>query len=247
MRSVVLPHAGTFAILVSWGEVLIGLALVLGLATRFAAAAAFLLVLNYMFAKGAWFWTPSSNDAADAAIALALLIGAAGRTCGSGRVSRQAVAPVSTLVAGIAAGPAPTMAAHRARLASAGANISAGPAPTRTYPLPAPSKTSPHHSPGTSPLGACPRRRRCKRTASGSAPTRTYPLRLRPRHPRPTPLGRRLRGHALAVAGAMHRCPPARTGGAGVRRQPPGVRRRGCLGGCRRAPDPPATRQSTDA
>ncbi len=82
VRSVVLPHASTFAILISWGEVLTGLALVLGLATRFAAAAAFLLVLNYMFAKGAWFWTPSSNDAADAAIALALLIGAAGRTCG---------------------------------------------------------------------------------------------------------------------------------------------------------------------
>jgi len=82
VRSVVLPHASTFAILISWGEVLTGLALVLGLATRFAAATAFFLVVNYMFAKGAWFWTPSSNDAADAAIALALLIGAAGRTCG---------------------------------------------------------------------------------------------------------------------------------------------------------------------
>lgn len=82
VHAVVLPHAATFAVLVSWGEVLAGGALVLGLATRIVAAAVFLLMLNYMFAKGAWPWTPSSNDAAYAAIALALLIGAAGRTLG---------------------------------------------------------------------------------------------------------------------------------------------------------------------
>ncbi len=82
VRSVVLPHAGVFAALVGWGEVLAGAALVVGLATRFAAAAALVLMLNYLFAKGAWFWTPSSNDAAYAAISLALMIGAAGRTLG---------------------------------------------------------------------------------------------------------------------------------------------------------------------
>jgi hypothetical protein len=38
--------------------------------------------MNYMFAKGHWFWTSSSNDAAFVAISLALLIGAAGRTLG---------------------------------------------------------------------------------------------------------------------------------------------------------------------
>ena len=82
VRSVVLPHVGAFAMLDSWGEVLIGAALVLGLATRFASAAAILLLLNYMFAKGAWFWMAWSNDAAYVAISLALLIGAAGRTLG---------------------------------------------------------------------------------------------------------------------------------------------------------------------
>jgi uncharacterized membrane protein YphA (DoxX/SURF4 family) len=82
VRTVVLPHASIFAALISWGEVLSGAALVLGLATRFAAGAALLLVLNYMFAKGAWFWTPSSNDAAYVAISMALLIGAAGHTLG---------------------------------------------------------------------------------------------------------------------------------------------------------------------
>jgi thiosulfate dehydrogenase (quinone) large subunit len=82
VSQVVLPHAAVFAILVAWGEVLVGLALVLGVAARFAASAALLLLLNYMFAKGAWFWTPSSNDAAYVAVSLALIIGAAGRTLG---------------------------------------------------------------------------------------------------------------------------------------------------------------------
>jgi uncharacterized membrane protein YphA (DoxX/SURF4 family) len=80
--SVVLPHVSVFALLVAWGEVLAGAALVLGIATRFAASVALILLLNYLFAKGAWFWTPSSNDAAYIAIALALIIGAAGRTLG---------------------------------------------------------------------------------------------------------------------------------------------------------------------
>jgi thiosulfate dehydrogenase (quinone) large subunit len=82
VRAVVLPHARIFAGLVSWGEVLLGIALVLGLCTRLAATAALLLTVNYMFAKGNWPWYPSSNDAAFAAISLALLIGAAGRTLG---------------------------------------------------------------------------------------------------------------------------------------------------------------------
>jgi uncharacterized membrane protein YphA (DoxX/SURF4 family) len=82
IHAVVLPHVGAFAALVAWGEVLAGATLVIGLATRLAAAGTFLLVVNYMLAKGAWPWTPSSNDAAYAAISLALLIGAAGRTLG---------------------------------------------------------------------------------------------------------------------------------------------------------------------
>ena len=82
VEDVVLPNAWAFATLVSWGELLVGVTLILGLLTRFSAGVALLLALNYMFAKGAWFWTPSSNDAALVAISLALLIGAAGRTVG---------------------------------------------------------------------------------------------------------------------------------------------------------------------
>lgn len=82
VRQVVLPNAELFANLVTWGELLVGGSLVLGLLTRLSAVAALLLTVNYMFAKGAWFWTPSSNDAAFTMIALALVIGAAGRTLG---------------------------------------------------------------------------------------------------------------------------------------------------------------------
>ncbi|MFL5401625.1 MAG: DoxX family protein [Gemmatimonadales bacterium] len=86
LEPVVLPNTHLFALLVTWGELLVGICLVLGLLTRLAAAGAFLLAVNYMFAKGAWFWNPSSNDAAFGVIALALLIGAAGRTLGLDRL-----------------------------------------------------------------------------------------------------------------------------------------------------------------
>jgi uncharacterized membrane protein YphA (DoxX/SURF4 family) len=70
------------AALIPGGELLVGLTLVLGLFTRLAAAVALLLVANRMFAQGPWLWEPTSNDAAFAVIAVALLIGAAGRTFG---------------------------------------------------------------------------------------------------------------------------------------------------------------------
>lgn len=35
-----------------------------------------------MFAKGMWFWTPASNDAAMLFIALVIMLGAAGRSIG---------------------------------------------------------------------------------------------------------------------------------------------------------------------
>jgi uncharacterized membrane protein YphA (DoxX/SURF4 family) len=82
LEQVVLPNAGFFAALVAGSELFVGVTLILGLMTRFSASVALILALNYLFAKGAWFWTPSSNDAAFIAVALALLVGAAGRTLG---------------------------------------------------------------------------------------------------------------------------------------------------------------------
>jgi uncharacterized membrane protein YphA (DoxX/SURF4 family) len=82
VQQLVLPNASVFVALVTWSGLLVGVCLILGLLTRLAAAFALALSVNDMLAKGAWFWTPSSSDAACVAIALALLIGAAGRTFG---------------------------------------------------------------------------------------------------------------------------------------------------------------------
>jgi thiosulfate dehydrogenase [quinone] large subunit len=82
LHAVVLPNPPLFARLIPLGELLVGMTLLLGLVTRLSAAGALVLLVNYMLAKGAWFWYPSSNDAALAAIAVAIIVGAAGRTCG---------------------------------------------------------------------------------------------------------------------------------------------------------------------
>ena len=82
VERVVVPNTPGFAALVTWGELLVGITLVLGLLTRFSAAVAMILATNYMLAKGASIWMPSSNDAAFVMISLALLLGAAGRTMG---------------------------------------------------------------------------------------------------------------------------------------------------------------------
>ena len=82
VESVLLPNSAVIASSVGWVEAIMGVTLIAGLATRFSAGLAMVLAMNYMFAKGEWFWTPGSHDAALLVIALALLIGAAGRTLG---------------------------------------------------------------------------------------------------------------------------------------------------------------------
>lgn len=51
ITGVVLTHVGLFATLVEWGETLTGIALILGLLTRFAGGVGCLLTLNYWMAK----------------------------------------------------------------------------------------------------------------------------------------------------------------------------------------------------
>jgi uncharacterized membrane protein YphA (DoxX/SURF4 family) len=66
----------------SWAELVLGAVLVLGLATRLAAAVAAVILVSSMVAAGVTPSPTSSSQAAFVAIALALLIGAAGRTFG---------------------------------------------------------------------------------------------------------------------------------------------------------------------
>ncbi|MGH9422214.1 MAG: DoxX family membrane protein [Thermoanaerobaculia bacterium] len=82
LRSMVLPHATLFSILVMTGEAIAGILLLTGTLTRLGAAIAMLLFINYMWAKGAWFWSPNSEDAAVFFSALVVLLGAAGRSFG---------------------------------------------------------------------------------------------------------------------------------------------------------------------
>jgi thiosulfate dehydrogenase [quinone] large subunit len=63
LESVVLPNSGIFAFLVSWGEFLIGGALIVGLATRYASIAGALMVGVFWFTKGQGFWSAQNHDA----------------------------------------------------------------------------------------------------------------------------------------------------------------------------------------
>ena len=82
LQQLVIPHAALFSYLVMAGELVAGLSLLTGTATRVGAAVAMFLFLNFMLAKGRLFWSPDSEDAAVFFSALVCLLGAAGRMWG---------------------------------------------------------------------------------------------------------------------------------------------------------------------
>lgn len=82
LDAVVLPHASTFGLLVTGGEVFAALSLLAGAATRAGAVVAGFLLVNYALAKGARPWSPASNDVPMLGIAIAVYVGRAGRAFG---------------------------------------------------------------------------------------------------------------------------------------------------------------------
>ena len=84
LDAVVVPHAALFGKLIVVAEVSVGLALILGVATRLAAVTALWLLANYLCAKGRMPWYPGI-DASDILLALIILFTAAGRTFGIDR------------------------------------------------------------------------------------------------------------------------------------------------------------------
>ena len=82
LRAVVVPHATFFSYLIMTGELIAGVLLLSGTLTRAGGAIAMLLFLNYMLAKGRWFLSPDSEDAAVFFSALVVTLGAAGRAFG---------------------------------------------------------------------------------------------------------------------------------------------------------------------
>lgn len=64
IESVVLPNKTLFAAFVGWGELTVGLLMIAGLATRYAAAIGASLVLNYWFARGLPLLSGTNQDVA---------------------------------------------------------------------------------------------------------------------------------------------------------------------------------------
>lgn len=82
LESVVLPNAGFFAFLVAWGELFLGVALILGLATRYAAIAGAVMVASFWFAKGQGVLDAQNHDIIWLVILVVLAGLHAGRTMG---------------------------------------------------------------------------------------------------------------------------------------------------------------------
>ena len=82
IEQIVLPNKELFASLVAWGELAVGLALVVGLATRYAAVSGAFLAMNFWFAKGEGFFAGSNHDVIWIVIMLVLALVPAGRIAG---------------------------------------------------------------------------------------------------------------------------------------------------------------------
>ena len=82
VETVVVPNQAVFASLVTFGELLIGLALIAGLATRYAAIAGALLVTNFWLAKGQGVLDGTNHDVVWLVIFLVLALVPAGKIAG---------------------------------------------------------------------------------------------------------------------------------------------------------------------
>ncbi len=63
LESVVLPNSALFGFMVTWGELLLGVCLILGLATRYAAIAGAFMVAMFWFTKGQSLLDAQNHDA----------------------------------------------------------------------------------------------------------------------------------------------------------------------------------------
>lgn len=80
LENVVLKMPGVFGILVAWGELLLGLALILGALTRLSAFFGIVMMFSFLWTKGLTFWAANNYDA------MWILILATLMFCGAGRV-----------------------------------------------------------------------------------------------------------------------------------------------------------------
>ncbi len=82
IEAVVVPHAALFAYLVAWGELLIGVALLIGAFSRLAAALGAFMVLNFLWAKGLPLFMTMNHDALVIWLFVLVALTGAGRVWG---------------------------------------------------------------------------------------------------------------------------------------------------------------------
>ena len=82
LESFVLPNKSIIAYFVAYGELFVGLALIFGLFSRYAAALGLFLTVNFWFAKGSAFWAPTNHDSLYILIFAVLALTASGRALG---------------------------------------------------------------------------------------------------------------------------------------------------------------------
>ncbi len=82
VEHVITPMSGVFSFLVAWGELFLGIALILGLMTRYAAFAGAFMVANFWFAKGQGVLDSQNHDIIWLIILIVLGGLHAGRTMG---------------------------------------------------------------------------------------------------------------------------------------------------------------------
>lgn len=75
--------ASQYGAMVGWGELLIGVLLLVGLLTRLLSAVVLVVTVSALVRQVPWPPTPFAVELAVAAIALSLVIGASGRTWGA--------------------------------------------------------------------------------------------------------------------------------------------------------------------
>ncbi len=79
LENIFIPNASLFSFLVAWGELALGIALILGLATRYAAFAGAFMIANFWFAKGTGLLDAQNHDVIWVMIMLVLALVPAGR------------------------------------------------------------------------------------------------------------------------------------------------------------------------
>lgn len=88
LESVVMPNAGTFAVLIAWGELVVGLSLFVGLFTRLGAAIGIFMMLNVTFTLGIGIWRPGLESIYIWAL-ITLFFCSAGRGFGADQILRS--------------------------------------------------------------------------------------------------------------------------------------------------------------